>query len=123
MKQFIFIFSLFLGVYLTAQDLSSDFIYQGDEFIIYGIKPSSQDTITITKDEIARTHAKSLRELLLNHANLHSNSNGGGGTVAGAQIRGLSGSRVLVLINGVPHNSAQRGDSDLSTIELSQIEN
>ena len=122
MKQFIFIFSLFLGVYLTAQDLSSDFIYQGDEFIIYGIKPSSQDTITITKDEIARTHAKSLRELLLNHANLHSNSNGGGGTVAGAQIRGLSGSRVLVLINGVPHNSAQRGDSDLSTIELSQIE-
>ncbi|MEE8360382.1 MAG: TonB-dependent receptor plug domain-containing protein, partial [Candidatus Omnitrophota bacterium] len=44
------------------------------------------------------------------------------GQSASPVIRGLTGSRILVLINGIPHNAPSLGNADLSKIMMGKVE-
>jgi vitamin B12 transporter len=129
MKNFFFILIIFISSNLILfSDETGDFnendipVFEGDELVVKGNYNSSiQKTESISKEEIEKYNPQSLPELLQNAFNLSLTQNGGYGTQSSFSIRGSSSSEVLVLINGVPVNSSQSGNVDLSTIPLNSI--
>lgn len=93
-----------------------------EPLVIYGVPESGQDMSSMNKNDILSLNPDSLSDILKRGFNLSINSNGGTGNQQSVNIRGLSGSRVLILLNGVPVNSPQSGDFDLSTIDAASIE-
>ena len=76
----------------------------------------------INREEIEKSQAKDITQLLDGLPGLTLNSNGGLGTNAGIRLRGTSGKHVLVLIDGVQVGSATLGTTSFQHIPLSQIE-
>jgi outer membrane cobalamin receptor len=124
MRIFIFlVIPLVLSSFFLFSDETDDVqVIEGDELVIMGNRDSSpQKNETITKDQIEKMNPKDLSDLLSGIANLTINQNGGYGTQATVSIRGNNSSDVLVLINGIPVNSSQSGDADLSAIPVGNI--
>lgn len=76
----------------------------------------------ITKKEIAKKPVKELGEFLENIAGLKVERYGSLGAATGIHLRGLTSSRVLVLIDGRVLNSPSLGEADITGISIANIE-
>ena len=83
--------------------------------------PHPQAVTVIGRDDIVRTGAESLADLLTRQA-FAVRRYGAAGAVASVSLRGASGEGVLVLRDGVRLNNPQNGAVDLSTISLLGID-
>jgi len=80
------------------------------------------DVTVIGPDEIARSGAQSMTELLQRQPGVEITQNGGPGSVSGIFLRGANRGQTLVLIDGVRIASASAGATSLEAIPLDQIE-
>ncbi len=76
----------------------------------------------ITREDIERTQAKSVVELLAGEAGLDAAVNGGYGKSTSLYLRGTNSDHVLVLIDGLKINSATNGIPAWQYLPLDQIE-
>lgn len=76
----------------------------------------------ITRDEIERSGAESLVELLQTRANVEIRATGGAGQPAGVFMRGANTSHTLVLVDGLRFGSSTLGTTALENIPLALIE-
>ncbi len=101
-----------------------------DTIVVTGVRqtPESQipkNVTVIDSDDIARSTATQLSELLSQEANINLRSFTGNDKYSSIDIRGMgdtSSSNVLVLVDGVRLNNDDLSGPDLSTISISQIE-
>jgi vitamin B12 transporter len=80
------------------------------------------DLTVIGGDEILRSGAQSLTELLQRQPGVEITMNGGPGSTSGAFIRGANRGQTLVLIDGLRVGSSSVGATSLEAIPLDQIE-
>lgn len=80
------------------------------------------DVTIIDADEIARSGARSLAELLQRQAGIEIVQNGGPGSTSGVFIRGANRGQTLLLIDGLRVSSASAGAPSLEAVPLGQIE-
>ena len=76
----------------------------------------------LDRAEIERSGARDLGEVLRDRAGVTVERQGGPGSPTRVSIRGSSADEVLVLLDGVPLNSALTGEADLSTVPLEAVE-
>ncbi len=76
----------------------------------------------ITRDEIERSQATNVLELIDRTPGVTITQNGGAGAVSSVMIRGTSSSQALILIDGVRINSANGGSAALQYLDPHQIE-
>jgi outer membrane cobalamin receptor len=77
---------------------------------------------TFDRQAIEASHRRDVGELLRSAPGVVITQAGGAGAATHVSIRGSSANEVLVLLDGVPMNSAISGDVDLSTIPLETVE-
>lgn len=80
------------------------------------------DVTVIDADEIARSGAQSLAELLQRQAGVEIVQNGGPGSTSGLLIRGANRGQTLLLIDGLRVASASVGAPSLEAVPLAQVE-
>jgi len=80
------------------------------------------DVTVIQADEIQRSGAQSLTELLQRQPGVEITMNGGPGSTSGAFLRGANRGQTLVLIDGLRVGSSSVGATSLEAIPLDQIE-
>ena len=76
----------------------------------------------ITKDEIEKSQASSVQELLQATAGLQLVNNGGAGKVTSLFMRGTESDHTLVLLDGIKINSGSNGGAALQLIAIEMIE-
>lgn len=76
----------------------------------------------ITREDIDKSQAKDITQLLDGTQGLTMSNNGGLGKAAGIRLRGTDSKQVLVLIDGVRIGSATLGTTAFQDLPLSQIE-
>ncbi|WP_150683613.1 TonB-dependent receptor plug domain-containing protein [Pandoraea iniqua] len=79
-------------------------------------------TSVITREDIEQSQAQDLPTLLRGQAGVEIVQNGGFGTSASIFMRGAASNASLVLIDGVPVNSATTGTTNIAQIPVSQID-
>lgn len=85
---------------------------------------SNRSVVLISPEEWLGT-SKSVADVIAEHTGIQTRKYGGMGSFQTVSIRGVKGSEVLVLLDGVPLNSAMGGAVDLGTINpmhLQEIE-
>lgn len=80
------------------------------------------DTQTISSEDIARSGAGTLIDLLQKQRGIEVNRNGGPGTSSSVFIRGANGNQNIVLVDGVRIGSATSGTANWSALPLSSID-
>ena len=80
------------------------------------------DVTVIDHDEIVRSGAQSLTEVLQRQPGVEITMNGGPGSTSGAFLRGANRGQTLVLIDGLRVGSSSVGATSLEAIPLDQIE-
>jgi vitamin B12 transporter len=80
------------------------------------------DLTVIGADDILRSGAQSLPELLQRQPGVEITMNGGPGSTSGAFIRGANRGQTLVLVDGLRVGSSSVGATSLEAIPLDQIE-
>ena len=80
------------------------------------------DLTVIGADEILRSGAQSLPQLLQRQPGVEVTINGGAGSTSGAFLRGANRGQTLVLIDGLRVGSSSVGATSLEAIPLDQIE-
>ena len=76
----------------------------------------------LSEEEISRSGAKNMADLLTRQAGIKINDYGAEGAIKSVSIRGSASAQVLVLVNGVRLNDSRSGGADLSQIPLENIE-
>lgn len=76
----------------------------------------------ITQEDIERSQATSISDILRTTPGISFTSNGGLGSNAGLSMRGTNVDHILYLIDGVPIGSATSGQTSIQYIPVSQIE-
>jgi len=76
----------------------------------------------LSEEEISRSGAKNLADLLTWQSGIKINDYGPEGTQNSISIRGSASSQVLILVNGIRLNDSLNGGFDLSDIPLSGVE-
>jgi vitamin B12 transporter len=89
---------------------------------IVGTPETTQEMRVVTKEEIDRIQAPDLATLLQETLNLGVTRYGAYGNVTGINMRGFDSERLAFLINGVPANSPQSSEFEISQIDLNSIE-
>ncbi len=82
---------------------------------------ASHSLSIIRKDEWAATN-KSLADIIAEQTGVQTRRYGGTGSFQSITVRGVQGDNVLVLLDGIPLNSAMGGAVDLSAINPDRIE-
>jgi len=80
------------------------------------------DVSVIEREEIERSGAASLAELLQRQEGVEVTSNGGPGSASGVFLRGANTGHTLVLIDGVRVDSSTIGGTALETLPLAAVE-
>ena len=80
------------------------------------------DTLSIGAEEIARSGAGSITELLQRQRGIEVTRNGGPGTNSSVFLRGSNGNQVIVLIDGVRIGSASSGAAAWNAIPLGAVD-
>lgn len=80
------------------------------------------DVTVIERDEIDRSAAAGLPELLRAHGALEISQNGGPGSVSGLFLRGTRTSQTLILVDGVRLENPSAGGGNLEYLPLSAID-
>ena len=148
MKNILVFFFLFFSVSLLFADLTSDpaagaadntgdrisgnsdgtfddyydFDYGDDGITIVSAVEESQQIETVTKEEIEKLNPSDLADALEKSFNLSVKRYGSYGSNTSISLRGFGGGRVLILVDGIPMNSAQSGEFDLGMIPLNDVE-
>lgn len=89
---------------------------------IQAAKDVLADNVVITEDEIAKSGASGIVELLQRQRGIEISRNGGPGTNSSVFIRGGSNAQNVVYVDGVRIGSSTTGGASWSVIPLSQIE-
>ncbi|MCW8885726.1 MAG: TonB-dependent receptor [Motiliproteus sp.] len=76
----------------------------------------------ISREDIDRSPAANIQELLATTPGLDISSNGGHGKTSSIFLRGTSNDHVLVLIDGIKFGSATSGTASIEQIPLNQVE-
>ena len=76
----------------------------------------------ITREEIERSQASSVTELLNRTPGMQIAGNGGPGSKAGVYLRGTKTAQTLVLIDGIPVRSGDFGEAPLQFLDPDQVE-
>jgi vitamin B12 transporter len=97
-------------------------VMEGEGLTVVGVRETSQQIRTIPRDEIDRIHAPDLASLLEQVLDLSLTRYGPYGNAAGVNMRGFGSGRVAFLVDGVPVNSPQSGEFDLSMIDMNAID-
>ncbi len=97
------------------------------EVIVPGRRPqpltsTPASVSVITREEIERSGARTVADLLRLLPEVFVRAYGGLGSLAVPSIRGSSPAQVLVLLDGVPLNNVALGQTDLSTISVDAVE-
>ena len=89
-------------------------------------RPASEDlapTTVVSRQDIEESSAESVPEILQQQVpGLQMASNGGMGKTTSLYLRGTNSEHVLVLIDGIKHNSATSGGAAIQHLPLDQIE-
>ncbi|MBI3730301.1 MAG: TonB-dependent receptor [Burkholderiales bacterium] len=85
-------------------------------------KDALADNVVITAEDIAKSGAASVVDLLQQQRGIEITRNGGPGTTASVFMRGGNNAQNVVLIDGVRIGSSTTGGATWSSIPLSQIE-
>lgn len=80
------------------------------------------DVLLITEAQIRAANADSLEDLLRRAGAIQLSRNGGPGQSAGLMLRGMASNGTVVLVDGVRVGSASLGQTDFSTLSLSEVE-
>ena len=80
------------------------------------------DTQTISSEDIARSGASSIVDLLQKQRGIEVARNGGAGTAASVFIRGANSNQNIVLVDGVRIGSSTLGTANWSALPLSSID-
>jgi len=80
------------------------------------------DTQVITSEQIARSGAGSVTELLQKQRGIEVTRNGGAGTASSVFIRGANSTQNIVLVDGVRIGSATLGTANWSPVPLANID-
>ncbi|MET3132472.1 vitamin B12 transporter [Oxalobacteraceae bacterium GrIS 1.11] len=80
------------------------------------------DTLVIGAEEIARSGAASLIDLLQRQRGIEVSRNGGAGSASSVFIRGANGQQNIVLVDGVRIGSSTLGSANWSAVPLSSID-
>lgn len=83
---------------------------------------TTSEVIVITAEEIERTNAQKVPDVLMNVADLNIPQNGGKGKTAEVLLRGGSPRHTLVMIDGVKVNSPTTGGFDFGGLDVDDIE-
>ena len=86
------------------------------------VDDSLASVTVITREEIERSQARSVDELLRTRAGIHISRNGGYGKSTNIYLRGTNGDHVLVLVDGVRAASATLGSYAWANLMPEQIE-
>lgn len=136
-KTAIFIAVLFLSLvhsFAHNQDPTSDEVndfneeefldldWESEGFTLTEVTEKSQQVRTVTKDDIEKSNAATVTEVLQKTAGLNVKNYGGYGNISSVYIRGMSGDAVAILVDGVQMNSAQSGEFDLSHLSVADVE-
>ena len=89
--------------------------------LVTPIAPVASSTL-IEREQIERSQARTVPELLRGLAGVSITSNGGRGKSSSLSIRGTQDKHLLVLVDGVKVGSATSGSAALQSIPLEQIE-
>jgi vitamin B12 transporter len=122
------ILALFLSFPLFAQEAGEDafedeILLMEDEGITVTESPeSTQQMKVVTKDDIDRLHAPDLATLLQEALDLGRASYGAYGMMSDISMRGFDSERIAFLIDGIPANSPQSGEFELSQLNLDAID-
>ncbi len=76
----------------------------------------------ITREDIERTQATSVLDILRTTPGISFTTNGGFGSTSGISLRGTNTNHVLYLIDGVPVGSATNGSTSIEYLPISQVE-
>lgn len=108
----------------TVIDVSLDAVPAALDPVVVRVARDSQSAGVTTFDRraIEASGRRDLGELLQSVPGVVVTQTGGPGAPSHASIRGASASEVLVLLDGVPINSAVTGEADLSRIALESVE-
>jgi vitamin B12 transporter len=85
------------------------------------VAPAMPETV-ITREEIERSQARSLEDLLAGRAGLNVVNQGGPGKLSNVSIWGQSASRTAVFVDGVRVGSVSAGQAYLEHVPLAQVE-
>ena len=110
---------------VNAQEKSSDIetIEIQGKFISTPYKSANQNITVITKEEIAKSPAKSIDEMLQQVAGMDIRMRGANGVQSDVSFRGSSFEQVLLLINGIRMNDSQTGHNSLNIpVDLEDVE-
>lgn len=80
------------------------------------------DVDVVTRDDIRRSQAKSIPEVLRKLTGIQLSQNGGRGQLANIYVRGTNPTHVLVLVDGVRFVRSTKGAVDFNQIPLSYVE-
>ena len=80
------------------------------------------DVTVISRDDIRRSGASTLEDLLARQAGLGYSSNGGAGATSSVFVRGTNSGHVLLLVDGVRVGSVAAGSPNWSRLPLAQID-
>jgi len=119
------IFFVGSALLVNAQEKSSDIetIEIQGKFISTPYKSANQNITVITKEEIAKSPAKSIDEMLQQVAGMDIRRRGANGVQSDVSFRGSSFEQVLLLINGIRMNDSQTGHNSLNIpVDLEDVE-
>ncbi|WP_150722316.1 TonB-dependent receptor plug domain-containing protein [Pandoraea capi] len=115
-----------LAVSAAAQAQSTDATFNTTVVTASRTEQKLADTLAstsvITRAQIEASQAQDLPSLLRAQAGVEIVQNGGFGTSASLFMRGAASNSSLVLIDGVPVNSATTGTTNIAQIPVSQID-
>ncbi|WP_300672410.1 TonB-dependent receptor plug domain-containing protein [Soonwooa sp.] len=107
MKGFIFLSALSVGAFSFAQS-KQDTIQEIEQVRVFKKLPVSKEIINVQKDLDGKNLGQDLPILLKNQTSVVTTSDAGNGVgYTGFRIRGVAGSSINVMMNGVPYNDAE----------------
>lgn len=80
------------------------------------------DITVIDREELEKSGASSIADLLARQGGIQVSSNGGPGTTTSFYIRGANAAQTLVLVDGLPINSVDFSGSPLRFLSLTNVE-
>ena len=114
--------ALLFPTLLSAQTITSEPVVVTATRTAQTADASLASVTVITREDIERTQAKSVAELLAGEAGLDVAVNGGYGKSTSIFLRGTNSDHTLVLIDGLKINSATNGIPSWQYLPLDQIE-
>ncbi len=107
MKGFIFLSALSIGAFSFAQS-KQDTIKEIEQVRVFKKLPVSKEIINVQKDLDAKNLGQDLPILLKNQTSVISTSDAGNGVgYTGFRIRGVAGTSINVMMNGIPYNDSE----------------